>query len=56
MPFIDQYLISTYTALLSILGDEIYPDSPSMIIVTHFLLIFGALINANIFGTIVVLV
>ena len=56
LDFFNQYTLAFYNALLAMLGNEIYPTSLLMFWYANFALLLGALINANIFGTIVVIV
>jgi hypothetical protein len=51
-----KYLISIYNAMLNLLGNEIYPSNDFQLLFNNLALLLGALINANIFGTIVVIV
>ena len=55
-PFRMRYLIAFYNAVLALTGNEINPKNELHIFTTSFLLIFGSLIIANLFGTIAVIV
>jgi hypothetical protein len=55
LPPRDQYFISFYNALLSLLGNDIYPDSLPLLVTSSLLLLGGAIMNANVFGTIIVI-
>ena len=48
----DQYLISFYNAILVLTGNDISPPTRSLVLLGILLLVCGALMNANIFGTI----
>jgi len=50
-----QYMISFYNSILMLTGNDIYPANPIQYVLSSSLLICGALINANIFGTIAVI-
>ena len=55
MDFWEQYSVSFYNAVLGLMGNDIYPVGPLLFPVASFMLIAGALVNANIFGTIAVI-
>ena len=42
--------------MLNMLGNDIYPTNDALLTVCNVTLLLGALINANIFGTTVVIV
>jgi len=50
-----QYTVSFYNALLALTGNDIYPTGVFSFVVSSILLVSGALINANILGTIAVI-
>ena len=50
-----KYILTFYYSILSLTGNDIYPRSTYQVILSCCLLISGALINANIFGTIAVI-
>lgn len=52
---VQKYIVSFYNSILSLTGNDIYPRTFLQFIVASILLICGALINANIFGTIAVI-
>jgi hypothetical protein len=56
LDFFEKYFLSIYNAMLSMLANDIYPTNLPLLILTNCTMLFGALINANIFGTIVVIV
>ena len=56
LSFSEKYFISIYNAMLTMLGNDIYPSNLLLLILSNCTLLLGALINANIFGTIVVIV
>ena len=48
-------MISFYNSILMLTGNDIYPENFIQYVLSSALLIGGALINANIFGTIAVI-
>jgi len=55
-PPTSQYLGAVYTSIMMLTGNEINPTSDLMIAVSSFLTVVGALIIANVFGTMAVVV
>jgi hypothetical protein len=53
---LEKYFISIYNAMLTMLANDIYPTNLKLLILNNCTMLIGALINANIFGTIVVIV
>lgn len=47
-----KYLISFYNSILALTGNDVYPSNNLLFTCASLLLILGALVNANIFGTI----
>jgi len=50
-----KYMVSFYNSILALTGNDIYPSSWYQYLFSSAFLISGALINANIFGTIAVI-
>ena len=48
-------MVSVYNSILALTGNEIYPANLAQFSLSSVLLVCGALINANIFGTIAVI-
>ena len=51
LDWFEQYAFSFYNAILQLCGNDINPTNDVLIITGILLLIIGALMNANIFGT-----
>ena len=50
-----QYYVSFYNSILALTGNDIYPVNNLLYITASLMLVCGALVNANIFGTIAVI-
>ena len=51
----DRYIVAFYTSLLALTGNDIYPTGKLLFCISSTFIVAGALVNANIFGTIAVI-
>lgn len=51
-----KYNVSFYIAILGLTGNDVYPKGDMLFAISSLMVISGALMNANLFGSIAVIV
>ena len=54
--FGEKFFISFYSSILALLGNDIYPTNESLYLLASCMLLFGAILQASIFGQVATIV